>query len=70
MKYGMGVFKEGIIIDDDLHIDRSSQLLTQMRGCSIFLNHNMWFRVEKIKTEEELLEYLINHKNSKSKVGE
>jgi hypothetical protein len=48
-KYGMGVFREGTIIDNDFHIERWSQLFTQMSGCNIFLNHNLWFKVEKIK---------------------
>jgi hypothetical protein len=41
MKYGMGVFKKGTVINDDPHKERCSQILTQMRGCSIFLNHNV-----------------------------
>jgi predicted HD phosphohydrolase len=51
MKYGIMVLKEGTIIDDDFHEERCSQILTQMSGCSIFLNHNMWFKVVEIKTE-------------------
>jgi hypothetical protein len=55
MKYGLGVFKEGTIIDDDLHGERCSQLPIQMNGCNILLNHNMWFKVEKIKKEQGLI---------------
>jgi hypothetical protein len=55
MKYEVVVFKEGTIIDDNLYGEKCSQILTQMSGCNILLNHNMWFRVTKIKTEQELM---------------
>jgi hypothetical protein len=55
MKYGLGVFKEGIIIDDNLHEKKCSQILTQMSGCNIFFNYDLWFKIEKIKTEQGLL---------------
>jgi predicted amidohydrolase len=51
MKYGVGVFKESIVIDEDLHIEKCTQLLTQMSGCNILFNLNLWFKVEKIKTK-------------------
>jgi hypothetical protein len=51
MKYGLGVFKEMIVIDDNLHGEKCSQLLTQLSGCSIFLSCNLWFKVEEIKME-------------------
>jgi len=51
MKYGLGVFRKGIVIDNDLQGERCSRLLTQMSGCSIFLNCNLWFKVIEIKTE-------------------
>ncbi len=54
MKYGMGVFGEGTIIDDDLHRKRCNQLLAQMRGCSVCFSHNMWFKIEEIKTKHGL----------------
>jgi hypothetical protein len=37
MKYGLVVFKKGIVIDDDFHGERCNQILTQMNGCNIFL---------------------------------
>jgi len=55
MKYGLGVFREGRIIDDDLHIERCSQLLTQMNGCNILLSCSLWFRIEEIKMEQGIL---------------
>jgi hypothetical protein len=55
MKYGLGVFREGRIIDDDLHTKRCSQLLTQMNGCNILLSHSLWFRIEEIKMEQGIL---------------
>jgi len=33
-----------------------------MSGCSIFISHILWFKVEEIKTEQGLLQYLINCK--------
>jgi hypothetical protein len=50
MEFGLVVFKEGTITNDDLHGDRWSQILTQMNGCSIFLSYNF-----KIKIEHGLL---------------
>jgi hypothetical protein len=64
VKYGLGVFKEGIVINNDLHKKRYNQLLIQMKGCSIFLSHNLWFKVIEIKTEQGLLQYLISCKES------
>jgi len=64
MKYGLGVFKKGTITDDDLHGERCNQLFTQMSGCSILLNCNLWFRVEEIKTKQEFLQHLINRRKS------
>jgi len=55
MKYGLGVFKEGTIIDDDLPKKRCSQLFTQMSGCNILLNYNLWFRVIELKMEQGFL---------------
>jgi hypothetical protein len=63
VKYGLGVFKESIVIDDDFHEERCNQLLTQMNGCSVLFSHNMWFKVEEIK-EQGLQQYLINRKKS------
>jgi hypothetical protein len=63
MKYGMGLFRKGTLIDDDLHIEICSRLFTQMRGCSILLSHNLWFKVAVMKMEHGLLEYLMNSKN-------
>jgi hypothetical protein len=36
MKYGLMVFREGTIIDDDIHRKRCSQIITQMSGCNIY----------------------------------
>jgi hypothetical protein len=55
VKCGLGIFKEGTIIDDDLHKERCSQLLTQMSGCNILLSCNLWFKVEEIKTKQGFL---------------
>jgi hypothetical protein len=55
MKYELVVFKEGRLIDDNLYGERCSQILTQMSGCNILLNYNLWFRVTKIKMEQELM---------------
>jgi hypothetical protein len=49
--YGLVVFRERTIIDDNLHEERRSQIITQMNGCNIIPNYNLWFRVEEIKTE-------------------
>jgi hypothetical protein len=46
-----GGFRKGTIKDNDFHEERYSQLFTQMSGCNVFLNHNLWFKVEEIKTE-------------------
>ncbi len=51
VKYGLGVFREGIITNNDLHEERFNRLLTQMNGCNILLSYNMWFKVEEIKME-------------------
>jgi hypothetical protein len=51
VKYGLGVFREGTIIDDNLHIEKCSWLLTRMNGCNIFFNRNLWIRIIEIKTE-------------------
>ncbi len=51
--YGLGVFKEGTIIDDDFHEERCSQLLIWMSGCSILLSHNLRFKIIEIKTEQD-----------------
>jgi hypothetical protein len=51
VKYGIGVFRKGIVTNDNLHEERFNQLLTQMNGCNILLCHNLWFRVEEIKME-------------------
>jgi hypothetical protein len=50
MKYGLEVFKEGIVIDD-IHREKCTQLLTQMSECNIFFNRNLWFKVEEINIE-------------------
>jgi hypothetical protein len=51
-------------IDDGLHGERCSQLFIHMSGCNIFFNRNLRFRVIKIKTEQGLLQYLVNHRES------
>jgi hypothetical protein len=51
MKYGLVVFREGIITYDNLHIERCSRIFTQMSGCSVFFSRNMWFEVVEIKIE-------------------
>jgi hypothetical protein len=43
--YGLGVFKEGAVLNDDLHGKR----------CSILFSCNIWFKVVKIKTKQGLL---------------
>jgi hypothetical protein len=47
----LGVFREGIVTKDDLHGKRWSRLFTQMSGCCILLNYNLWFKVEDVKTQ-------------------
>jgi len=51
MKYGLRVFRKGIVIDNDIHGERFNQLFTQMSGCNILLRCNLWFRDENIKME-------------------
>jgi hypothetical protein len=51
MKYGLRVFRKGIVIDNDIHGERFNQLFTQMSGCNILLRCNLWFRDEDIKME-------------------
>ncbi len=58
MKYGLEVFKEGIVIDD-IHREKCTQLLTQMSECNIFFNRNLWFKVEEINIEQRFLQQLI-----------
>ncbi len=55
MKYGLVVFRKGIITDNDFHGKRCSRIFTQMNGCSILLNNNLWFKVTEIKMEQGLL---------------
>jgi len=55
VKYGLGVFKEGIVIHDDLHEKKCNWLLTQKRGCDILISRNLWLKVEEIKMEQGLL---------------
>jgi len=55
MKYGHVVFREDIVINDDVHGKRYYQIFTQMSGCNIFFNRNLWFRVAEIKMEQGLL---------------
>jgi hypothetical protein len=45
MKYGLRVFREGTVIDDNLHGKRCNQLFIQMNGCNILL-------MEDLKVEE------------------
>ncbi len=47
MKYGLKVFREGTVTHNDLHGERCNRLLTQMSGCNILLNHNLWLRIKK-----------------------
>ncbi len=51
VKYGLGVFRKGIVTDDDLHEKICNPILTQMSGCSIHFNGDLWFRIEEIKTK-------------------
>ncbi len=51
MKYGLVVFGKNTIIDDDLHEKICNQIITQMSGCNILFNHNLWFRIARIKTK-------------------
>jgi len=51
----MGVFKESIVLDDDLHKERCNQLFIQMNRCIILFDHNLWFKVVEIKTEQGIL---------------
>ncbi len=46
MKYGLGVFREGTDIDNNLHEERYNQILTQMSGCNILFTRNMWFIIK------------------------
>jgi hypothetical protein len=55
MKYGLVVFRKGTITDDDFHGKRCNRILTEISGCNIFLNHNMWFKVVEIKMKQGLL---------------
>jgi hypothetical protein len=51
MKYGLGVFREGMITYNNLHREKYNRILIQMNGCNIFFSHNLWFKVEEIKME-------------------
>jgi hypothetical protein len=53
--YGLGVFRKGIVLNDDLHIGSWNQLLIQMNGCNILFSHNLWFKIVEIMTEHGLL---------------
>jgi len=56
VKYGLGVFREGPITNNNLHKERCSQLLTQMNGCSILFSCNLWFRV---KDQDEAWTFVV-----------
>ncbi len=51
MMYELMVFKEGIVIDNNLHGEICNPILTQMSGCNILFNHNLWFKIIGIKTK-------------------
>jgi hypothetical protein len=53
--YRLGVFKVGIVPDDNLHGMKCKQLFIRMSRCNILLNRNLWFRVVDIKMEQGLL---------------
>jgi hypothetical protein len=53
VKYGLVVFKEGTIINENFHEERCSQIFIQMNGYNILLSHNLWFRVKEIKMEQK-----------------
>jgi hypothetical protein len=52
VKYGLVVFKEGVVTGNDFHGKRCGQIFTQMSGCNIFFNNNLWFKVAEIKMEQ------------------
>ncbi len=62
VKYGWGVFIEGTIIDNNLHGEKYSWLLIQMSGYNILFNYNLWFKIIKIKLEQDLLQFLISQR--------
>ncbi len=51
VKYGLGIFKKSTITNNNLHEKRCSRIFTQVSGCTILLNCNLWFGVVKIKTK-------------------
>jgi hypothetical protein len=51
VKYGLMVFRESTIVNNGFHGEKCNQILTQMSGCNILFNHNLWFRVAEIKIE-------------------
>jgi hypothetical protein len=55
VKYGLGVFKKGIVINNNLHEEKCNRLFIQMSGSSILFNHNLWFKAVEIKIKYELL---------------
>jgi hypothetical protein len=55
MKYGLAVFKEGIVTNNYFHGEKCSQMFIQMNGCSILFHCNLWFKVTGIKMEQGLL---------------
>jgi hypothetical protein len=55
MKYGLEVFIEGTITNNNLHGEKYNQIFTQTSGYNILFSHNMWLRVEEIKMEQGLL---------------
>jgi hypothetical protein len=42
-----GVFKKGMILDDDLHGERCNRLFIRMNKCNKFFNYNLWFKVDQ-----------------------
>jgi hypothetical protein len=50
-----GFSRKGTVPDNDLHRKKCNRLFIWMSGCNILLNHNLWFRVVKIKREQGLL---------------
>jgi hypothetical protein len=49
--YGLGVLREGMVPDVDLHGERCSLLFIWMNACNIFFNNNLWFKIVEIKME-------------------
>jgi len=48
-------FLEKAQLQMTISTEKWSRLFTQMNGCYILFSHNLWFKVEEVKTQQGLL---------------